>query len=305
MLILKLLGWLLCGLLGLALLLLATLLLGRIQFAGRAAGSVNVDEDIQADQDTLLWLAALDPAVAQALGIDEEAEIDSGVKLSGTIEGHLRLLGGIITADQTGARLMAWRIRWPTQKRQTPSQAPDEMRELRIAKQEQQQLKRTAKLPSELDQEPSTLKADKGTARRDGEPWTLSRVRRLWRPVKRALLRSWSGLGLRLRLRLVYGGDDPATTGLLAGVLPGVASAAFGGINQRRPGSISFRFVPVFDRQVMAGEMQLSGDTRLIRLIWPLLRLALRPEFRRLWWPRRRRGRPATRQRRNRKEMTA
>lgn len=301
------LGWLLCGLLGLALLLLAVLLLGRIQFFGRAAGSVEVNEDIQADEGVLLWLAALDPAVAEALGIDDEAEIDSDVKLSGAVAGHLRLLGGIIGADETGVRLLAWRIRWPTQKRRKTLRTPDEIRELRIAKKERQQLKRTTKHESELDQEPSKRKVDKGAARRDGEPWTLSRVRRLWRPAKRALLRSWSGLGLRLRLRLVYGGEDPATTGLLAGVLPGVASAAFGGINHRRPGSIRFRFVPVFDRQVMAGELELSGDTRLIRLIWPLLRLALRPEFRRLWWPQRRRGRDrrADQQRRSRKEMTA
>ncbi len=300
-LILVILGYIMLGLLSLFLLLLAVVLWSPVEFSGW--GTVHVTP--AGDPMALSGLWAEDE-----LAEDEESELFDGEELEitadATAHGRVRLLWGAVEASDRGVRVLWWRPRRGGGGERgvdgghdaagRPEAGRDTDRDA-VAARIRARVTRRA-----VDVEVEAGAGGKGTGagaeeraasrrrrKRGGVRFTLRDFRRLWPGIRRSLARSWRALSLRLRLYVTAGLDDPATTGLLAGFVPAVVIPVTWSTNARRPGSITIRFVPVFDRETLAADFELAGRTTVYGVTIAWIRLALRRDVRRLWWPRRRR----------------
>lgn len=191
-------------------------------------------------------------ALLRAARQDEAPDAKGRVKLDGGLSVHLRAMGGLLQVDRQGIRCAGYRL------------GRGRLR-------------------------PVIAKRARGR-RASARPLRFPRVvpkgnwRQLLPPARQALGRTWRALDLTLHLEGEYGLDDPAATGMLAGALTAWTSACTDAINARSPGSVSYRFTPVFDRTVLAFRCRIRARPRPILLIRPWLGLALHPQVRGLWW---------------------
>lgn len=270
------LGYILLGLLALVVLLVGLVLLAPVSFRGQASVSA-ISVDDQAGPSGLLYLAALDPDLES---LDPEAVSDeTAIEFDAAVRGEVRVLWGLLTVSEAGVWLLGFRLGRGRQAaaptRQSPAPAAPRV---------------TAPTPP-----PAAAPARRpAKARRVRGRVSVGDLRRLWPEVRRSLARSWRALHLRLRADLAVGLEDPAMTGLLAAALPAILGSLLGRADSYSPGSVSYRLTPVFDREVLEAEVELSGRTSLAGMTWPWIRLALRREVRALWWPRRSRPGPVS-----------
>lgn len=94
-------------------------------------------------------------------------------------------------------------------------------------------------------------------------------IRLIWRQIVKIIKHI---LPTKLRGRVKFGFDDPATTGqILTYISP------FYGVYAK-----TFTIEPVFDEKVMEGELHLKGRIRLGTLLWYVVRVLLNKNFRNL-----------------------
>lgn len=198
---------------------------------------------------------------------------------------RVRVLGGLVVVDETGVSLFGRRLgRKPGSEyphgteRYGPRTTKDTERgELASGGQRAGKHRRRRR-----------RERVRGRERRRGRKVDLATLRRLWPRARAALGRTWSMLHLRGRLHITLGLDDPATSGVLAGL--GSAVRQLTAPMAGGEGGLDFRITPMFDRECAAAEIRLAGRATAMALISPWLRLALSKDGRRLWWPRRRTG---------------
>jgi hypothetical protein len=268
------LAYIVLGLVALLIVLVALALFAPVSFAGEASVSVELRGD-GLDQSGLLYLAALDPDLdLDDLGLDGDAMLD----YSASVRGSARVLWGLLAVSEDGVRLLGFPV-------------------ARFGAGGKPRGKATPDAGSEVSSQPAAparladgraAKDPPRRGRRFGGRVGLRDLQRIWPGVRHAMARSWQALRLRLRVGVTLGLEDPAATGILAAALPAALGPAIWSINARRQGSVAYRFTPAFDREVMAAEVSLAGDTNVAGLVWPWIRLALRRDVRALWWPRRR-----------------
>jgi hypothetical protein len=275
--ILAILGYVLLTVLALVLLLIALVLWSPIEFAGH--GAVLLESTDQDGWDTAWPAPDGDDAPDDS---DDGAPAQWPVGFDARIGGEIRFLWGAVALSDQGIRLFWWRRPLTASSGTTASSQP---------------LSRRAGREHAADSSDGQAddRVQAGSARRRLGPrraarLTLADVRRLLPDVRRSLARSWQALRLRLRADITLGLADPATTGLLAGAIPAAGYLLTASTNAHQPGSVVYSFSPVFDREVLAADFALSGRTTLGSIGWPWLRLALRRDVRRLWWPTRRRN---------------
>lgn len=242
-------GWALLVLLGLVLVLLALVLFTRLSFEVRVHLAAECPVDAQPDLES--FLSALEPATEFSAG--------PGVRLDYRAGGYIRLLGGLFYADRHGARLLGRRVNGRASNRPA---------------------KRRSRGPSRRS---GRRRSRRTTRVRPGD------LGRLWPLAWQAFSRSWKALQLDLVVEVSCGLEDPASTGMLAAWVPAAIESLVRQLNARSPGSVSCRFTPVFDREILEVECRLRGRPRPAEVIWPWLRFALRRQVRQLWWPRVRR----------------
>lgn len=276
--ILAILGYLLLAVLALALLLIALLLWSPVEFAGHGALLI---EPAELDG----WDIAL-PSLDDADTADDPSDGGLGdlpVAFDAKVGGEVRLLWGAVALSDQGIRLLWWRRPLTASNDQTASRV-----RLPLRRQDVPPAERSA---TESDQQAQEKPAGRRHGLKlTGGRLTLADVRRLLPEVRRSLARSWQALRLRLRADITVGLADPAATGMLAGAIPAAGYLLTASTNAHRPGSVIYSFSPVFDREVLAADFALSGRTTLGSIGWPWIRLALRRDVRRLWWPNRRRN---------------
>ncbi len=282
MLILAILGYLLLGLLALALLLIAIALWSPVDFLGEGKVSVEFAGDPMALPG--MWMAEE----------ENEGPDELEVRADATVHGRVRFLWGAVQLSERGVRVLWWR---PGGRRRGSGTEGDRGEEPSAPVQAHIRAKvKGQSLDVEVDAKTGTDDDGKGQAGREGTTGTRRRrsgtarftirdIRRLWPDVRRCLARSWRSLRLRLRVLMTVGLEDPATTGLLAGLAPAVVSPLIWSTNARRPGSITYRLTPVFDREVLAAEIELAGRATVYGITIAWIKLALRRDVRRLWWP--------------------
>lgn len=261
--ILTVIGYLLLGVLGLLLVLVAVLLWSPVEFQG--AGSVYVE------------------ATDEPGELAPDAAEDRPIDFAASARGQLRLLWGAVAITHDGLRVLWWRRSFGSR-----VTAGADGRAARVRAKIGRKGSAGGDDASQQSQ-PVTEKRATPWSTSSDRRITLADVRRLLPDVRRSAARSWRALSLRLRAHFIVGLDDPATTGLLAGAAPAIHNLLTAGVNARRPGSLVCRLSPVFDREVLAADVELSGRTTLGSLSWPWIRLALRRDVRPLWWPKRRR----------------
>ena len=275
--VLAILGYVLLAVLALVLLFLALALWSPIEFAGHGAVLIEPTED---DGWDTAW-PTLDEGDAPD-DSDDRASAQWPVGFDAKVGGEIRFLWGAVALSDRGIRLLWWRRPLGASSEPKASSLPLPRRA------ERAQPADTGDVPA--DDQTQTGPAQRRVGPRRAARLTLADVRRLLPDVRRSLARSWQALRLRLRADITLGLADPATTGILAGAIPAAGYLLTASTNAHQPGSVIYSFCPVFDREVLAADFALSGRTTLGSIGWPWLRLALRRDVRRLWWPTRRRN---------------
>lgn len=107
-----------------------------------------------------------------------------------------------------------------------------------------------------------------------GPRWTGRLVRTLLSDASWFVPRLWRALGVRVSGGLIYGFPDPFLTGISQAVLALV------------PWPSDLRLTPDFSRGRLSGTVRGRATTYPVHIVVVLVRTALRPAVRELWWPR-------------------
>lgn len=104
-------------------------------------------------------------------------------------------------------------------------------------------------------------------------PITSVLNRKMLAAVLGYLKRLLKSMGLKLKLRGIYGTDDPALTGLLTGVMAALKAEHY-----------SLDLEPDFSGPIIDVSGETSGRVIPTLILWLTLRLILTKPVRRLWW---------------------
>ncbi|MDP2871099.1 MAG: DUF2953 domain-containing protein [Bacillota bacterium] len=276
-------GCALAGLLLVVLLALAVCLWSPVSFQARAAFRAEAPSEVQEPSDEyLLALLTSVESAGKPLGDsrgDTAGAAGEAAQVWARLEFRARWLGGMLRADQRGVRLLGRRLGGGGRARTGPDSAESRGKDRPEDGEKGVRAGRRVR----------RLRRARGQARRLRR-LDLATIRRLWPKAKRALAQTWARLRLTVHMRLTLGLDDPAATAMMAGMVGAMrTSPPLSAVVGRR--GLDIRLTPVFDREVVAGDVELYGRTSAQALLRPWLRLALSRDVRRLWWPGRTRAR--------------
>lgn len=174
----------------------------------------------------------------------------------------LRLAWGrglLAAVVETTGRKNSFRLRFAGITLPTSRKKPDQVR---AARKTARQKSRKKEQKSKKDQRGFSLS-------------TLTAVfsRELLAEIRDFLKKLFKFLRLRLQLSGVYGTDDPALTGFLAGSMAALST-----------GKVNINLNPDYNEQVLDVRGEASGRVVPIIIIWLAVRLLLSKPVRRLWW---------------------
>ncbi len=273
-------GYALAGLLLVVLLALVVCLWSPVSFRARAAFRAEAPGEVQEPSDEyLLALLTSVESAGKPLGdprgdtAGEAGEAGEAAQLWARLEFHARWLGGMLTADQRGVRFLGRKLGGGGRARTGPDSAESRGKDRpQDGEKGVRAGRRVRRLRRARDRARRLRRLD------------LATIRRLWPKVKRALAQTWARLRLTVHVRLTLGLDDPAATAMMAGMVGAMrTSPPLSAVAGRR--GLDIRLTPVFDPEVVAGDVELHGRTSAQALLRPWLRLALSRDVRKLWWP--------------------